>query len=117
MPTARPVSGDVVQAEVPRWEPLLAAVGEGLADWFMWMSELRLSDGTRVDVYKHVSTRRYLHLADDGAAFRLCAPGGYRPSDVCAEIAGAFVGWEIGNPARESIAALDALLGDERRAA
>lgn len=117
MSTARPISGDVVQAETPHWKPLLAVVGEGLAEWFMWMFELRLSDGTRMDVYKHVTTRRYLHLSADGAAFRLCAPAGYRPSDVCTEIAGAFVGWESGEPTRESIAALNALMSDERRAA
>jgi hypothetical protein len=32
----------------------------------MWMFEVRLSDGTPLHAYKHIDTRRYLHLASDG---------------------------------------------------
>lgn len=61
--------GDVVQFEHPEWRPLTALLGEHLAEHFMWMHEIRLADGTAVHAYKHVHTRRYLHLAFDGRAF------------------------------------------------
>jgi hypothetical protein len=35
----------------------------------MWMGTVQLTDGTRIQVYKHYWTRDYLHLADDGRAF------------------------------------------------
>jgi hypothetical protein len=61
--------GDVVQFEHPEWRPLATLLGEHLAARFMWMHEIRLADGTAVHAYKHVRTRRYLHLAFDGRAF------------------------------------------------
>ena len=61
--------GDVVQFEHPEWRPLTALLGEHHAECFMWMHEVRLADGTAVHAYKHVRTRRYLHLAFDGRAF------------------------------------------------
>jgi hypothetical protein len=63
------LKGFLVQYERPHWEPLLAAVGERLTETFMWMHEGKLSDGTRLHAYKHIHTRRYLHLADDGQAY------------------------------------------------
>jgi hypothetical protein len=33
------------------------------------LTEIRLADGTVVHAYKHVRTRRYLHLALDGRAY------------------------------------------------
>jgi hypothetical protein len=38
---------------------------------------VRLADGAVVQAYKHVSTRRHLHLAGDGRAF-VCTAGSYR---------------------------------------
>src|SRR6186713_620072 len=35
----------------------------------MWMGTVRLTDGTRLQMYKHYWTRGYLHLAEDGRAF------------------------------------------------
>ncbi len=61
--------GDVVQFECPEWRPLTALLGEHLTECFMWMHEIRLADGTAVHAYKHVRTRRHLHLALDGRAF------------------------------------------------
>lgn len=53
----------------PEWKPLVAAVGERLAEGFMWMHADELDDGSPVHAYKHIHTRRYLHLAEDGRAF------------------------------------------------
>lgn len=36
---------------------------------FMWMGTVQLTDGSRLQAYKHYWTRGYLHLADDGRAF------------------------------------------------
>ncbi|MEP7115325.1 MAG: hypothetical protein ABI862_18830 [Ilumatobacteraceae bacterium] len=61
------------------WGPLerLAAVvssaRRGLvldADDFMWMGQGELDDGTRLHLYKHCDTRRYLNLDEAGHAWR-----------------------------------------------
>jgi hypothetical protein len=36
---------------------------------FMWMGAIQLTDGTRLQAYKHYWTRRSLHLSEDGRAF------------------------------------------------
>jgi hypothetical protein len=69
------------QGERPVWQPLVDLVGEHLAEWFMWMFEVELADQTPLHAYKHVSTRRYLHLTEDGRAFV------YQPEADYAEIA------------------------------
>jgi hypothetical protein len=53
----------------PDWGPLVEAVGELLAGWFMWMFEVELDDGTRLQAYKHIATRGYLHLDSASRAF------------------------------------------------
>jgi hypothetical protein len=63
------LKGFLVQYERPHWEPLLAVLGERLTETFMWMHEGELSDGTRVHAYKHIHTRRYLHLGENGRAY------------------------------------------------
>jgi hypothetical protein len=45
----------------PIWHPLLELLPEDIDD-FMWMGEVRLTDGTRIQLYKHYWTRRYLLL-------------------------------------------------------
>ena len=71
------IEGVVIQMGMPDWTPLEAAIGRDIAGWFMWMHEVRLSDGSRPHAYKHASTRRYLHLAGDGRAFDLRLDGSY----------------------------------------
>jgi hypothetical protein len=61
--------GEATQGDSPVWEPLLAAIGEELAGDFMWMFEARLTDGRLLQAYKHIATRRYLHLGPHGSAF------------------------------------------------
>ncbi len=73
----RRYSSTIYQFQHPDWEPLLGLAGAELARWFMWMGELRLSDGTRVHGYKHVETRRYLHLSPDGRAFEYLVPASF----------------------------------------
>jgi hypothetical protein len=71
------IRGVVVQTDAPDWEPLETAIGSDTAGSFMWMHEIRLVDGSRVHAYKHVNTRRYLHLAEDGRAFDYRADSSY----------------------------------------
>lgn len=71
-----PTTGLITQGDTPDWAPLEAAIGAELAGWFMWMYEVRLADHRRIQAYKHVVTRRYLHLSADGSAFDYRAPNG-----------------------------------------
>jgi hypothetical protein len=109
--------GTVVQAENPLWAPLETVVGTELAGWFMWMSEIRLRDGTRVDAYKHVATRRYLHLGQTGTAFVHDVENRYLPMDLAAAITDAFNGWECGRPAPGELRLLAATVASARRLA
>jgi hypothetical protein len=54
--------------DVPEWEPLLNFAPDHVVD-FMWMGTIQLTDGTRIQVYKHYWTRDYLHLSEAGRAF------------------------------------------------
>jgi hypothetical protein len=78
MRRARTCCGSDVQGETPDWAPLEAAVGRELTGWFMWMHEVRLADGPSIHAYKHVVTRRYLHLTGDGRAFAYTGGECYR---------------------------------------
>jgi len=40
------------------------------ADDFMWMGAAEFHDGRTIHSYKHVDTRRYLHLDDSGHTYR-----------------------------------------------
>jgi hypothetical protein len=62
-------SGDVSQWEEPDWAPLETLVGYDVADDFMWMHEVRLTDGSLVEAYKHIDTRRYIHADSEGRTF------------------------------------------------
>jgi len=73
------IRGAILQGDTANWEPLLAAVGEPLIEDFMWMFEVRTDDGRSCHAYKHVMTRRYLHLDTDGNAFSFVSPNRYRP--------------------------------------
>ena len=86
MPSAAALRGVVTQFDKPCWAALEQAVGTALAGSFMWMDEVRLNDGTRVHAYKHVMTRRYLHLAADGTALAWRADATYRMIDAATAI-------------------------------
>lgn len=71
----------ILQFDRPDWRPLLAVARE-IVEWFMWMHEVELSDGTRIHAYKHCMTRRYLHLDTAGAAHEYTPSARYRRGDL-----------------------------------
>lgn len=68
MAKPRPKRGKVLPVDAPEWEPLLNFAPDHVVD-FMWMGTIQLTDGTRIQAYKHYWTRDYLHLSEDGRAF------------------------------------------------
>lgn len=100
------IDGKVTQTDCPDWQPLESLVGNAVASWFMWMHEIRLGDGSEVHAYKHVATRRYLHVGNDGRAFELKSEGMYVQLNPAISIVRAFAGWESAAPAPCDIRAL-----------
>lgn len=93
--STRTVAGKAIQGERPTWEPLVAAVGERCTGDFMWMFEVELATGMRLQAYKHIDTRRYLHLGPDGEAFAFVPRERYRPVVLSQLVAEALsVSWE-----------------------
>ena len=88
------IAGEMGQDDRLNWAPLLALVGEELTSEFMWMYDIELADGALVHAYKHIETRRYLHLAEDGSTLRFTAPGHYEPIDRHDALVEAFYQWE-----------------------
>jgi hypothetical protein len=86
--------GSIRQSEHPVWQPLLDLVGEQLVEWFMWMYEVELADQSALHAYKHVATRRYFHLAENGRAFAYRSHARYAEISPCEAIDEAFNGWE-----------------------
>lgn len=91
MGSTRVLRGRATQGDEPEWRPLLDAVGEKVTGDFMWMFEVELSNGTRLQAYKHVDSRRYVHLDDGGAAFVFEPPDRYRSVPVRDLFAAAFI--------------------------
>lgn len=76
MAKKRGIKGKSVRTPAAEWEPLLDLAPAHVAD-FMWMGSVELSDGTRLQLYKHYWTRDYLHLDGDGRAFVYVDPQRY----------------------------------------
>lgn len=74
--------GQSIQGDSPEWGPLFQTVGEEIVGDFMWMFEVELADGGRVQAYKHIDTRGYLHLDADGGAWLYESPQRYRSVPV-----------------------------------
>jgi hypothetical protein len=87
------VKGHLGQCDQPNWEPLLGLLGEELVGDFMWMTQIDLVDGRAAHAYKHILTRRYLHIGEDGRTLAFVGSGRYRPVDPYDAIASAFGGW------------------------
>lgn len=83
----------------------------------MWMHELRLEDASRVHAYKHVVTRRYLHLLEGGEALDYVGDGRYRRVRLASAIARSFLGWERSNPCDEEVQALRKVIERARQSA
>jgi hypothetical protein len=88
------IAGEMGQGDRPNWGPLEAMVGEELAGEFMWMFQVDLADGTAVHAYKHICTRRYLHLAEDGRTFAFTHSGRYWMVDPFDLLMAVFEDWE-----------------------
>ncbi len=82
------------RVERPDWDPLIDLVGLELVRWFMWMGQIELVDDTHVHAYKHVATRRYVHIGDDGRLFAHASPDRYTQIAAAAAIEDVFCGWE-----------------------
>jgi len=50
----------------PKWRPLEALIGAEGAASYMWMHEIEVDNGCRLQAYKHHVTRGYLHLDELG---------------------------------------------------
>jgi hypothetical protein len=75
----RIVRGEMThQYDKPEWAPLLDLAPDHIDD-FMWMFEVELESGLRLHAYKHIETRKYLHLDKEGRAFVYIWPG---PDDI-----------------------------------
>lgn len=84
--TAKPIPDAEAQ-----WAHLHAAVPRAHWPWFTWMLALRLTDGTRIDVFLHSCLNRELLLGDDGAAFAMTPSGRYKAhTDVSVAVARAL---------------------------
>lgn len=68
----------MTQGERPNWRPLEELVGDQVVGDFMWMFEVELSDGSLLQAYKHIDTRRYIHLNAESSAFVYESPDRYR---------------------------------------
>jgi hypothetical protein len=73
------IHGKLVQYEEPTWEPLLNLLGHARVGDFMWMHEVALETGERVHAYKHIDTRRYIHLSETGRTYSYLAKERYAP--------------------------------------
>ena len=104
--------GWLEQYKAPVWEPLVAAVGQRLAETFMWMQENELDDGSVLHAYKHIHTRRYLYLTPDGRAFEHAHCGGFVPMRLDFAIEQALCTWWIlsGWEAEDAEAVRDAVV-------
>jgi hypothetical protein len=109
--------GDLNQYDVPNWLPLENLIGFDLSDWFMWMHEIALADGTAVHAYKHIATRRYFHLGEDGRAFTYTRGGRYREIARAEAIDEAFESWEHLLPQPDDPTAVELDLKRAREAA
>lgn len=110
MPRPKKLRGETTRYDEPNWWPLRELVGRRLADWFMWMGEIKLSDDTAVHAYKHIATRRYVHLGEDGRAFAYTEDDRYVEMRRGTAVAGVFSGWtEIAPQPEDPKAAWDAI--------
>jgi hypothetical protein len=77
----RIVRGEMTsQYDKPEWGPLLELAPDHIDD-FMWMFEVELESGLRLNAYKHIETRKYLHLDKEGRAFAYIWPDDIRDVD------------------------------------
>lgn len=69
--------GEIVNCREPVWEPLLE-LARIYIDEFGWGAEIELKNGTRIQAYEHVWSRRSFFLGSDGKAYLYCGEDKYR---------------------------------------
>jgi len=110
--------GRPTDSELPFWPPLIDLVSLDLVDGFMWMREILLEDDTMLHAYKHIETRRYLHLHEDGGrAFVCVGPGRYCAVDPRTALEAVFADWELSLVEDDDAGPLRAALTIARRRA
>jgi hypothetical protein len=116
--SCRGLEGQLSQYDQPVWEPLVGLLGERLAEGFMWMHEEELEDESALHAYKHVFTRRYLYLAEDGRAFERAPCGRFVPLRLDYAIERALCIWWIlsGWEAQDADAIGEAIVRAQRSA-
>jgi hypothetical protein len=87
--------GRAVQVDRPDWTALEQLVSAELADRFIWMSEVELQDGTRVQVYKDNSAGRFLNLSQARQAFHY-RDGRYHDVDPRTALLGLYIDLDAG---------------------
>jgi hypothetical protein len=113
----RVVTGRAVQGARPDWRPLARIMGEDLLSTFMWMYEVETAHSRRLHVYKHIETRRSLHLDRHGNAYAYLGDDRYSRvalSAVLEEILRPW--WEDLNASPEEVASAWVAI-DQARAA
>jgi hypothetical protein len=110
----------MTQRRLPEWQPLLDVVGEEITGHFMWMFEVELSNGARLQAYKHIDTRCCVHLTADGTAYVYGLNNRYRKfplADVLAAVFAPLIGLAsvTGEQVSASWAVVDRLAGSERK--
>jgi hypothetical protein len=75
------ITAKSTRCETPDWGPLENLALEHCCD-FMWMFTVEGEHGRRIQVYKHIWTRRYIHLDGTGAAFVFRDDGRYQQVDA-----------------------------------
>lgn len=107
------VHGRPSNVEMPCWSPLIDLVGLRLVGDFMWRLEILLEDGTVLHAYKHIETRRPLHLHEDGGrAFAYIDADRYREIDPRVALQAVFADWEPTAGEGEDPAAMRAALAN-----
>jgi hypothetical protein len=88
--------GRPTESAHPYWRPLLDLVGDELVADFMWMLEILLEDDSMLHGYKHIPSRRYLHLHEDGGrAFVCVAHGRYLEIHPRVALEAVFGEWQL----------------------
>ena len=77
----------------------------------MWMFEVELENGTRVQAYKHIHTRRYAHLDQDGVGYVYEHPDRYAVVETPSLLRGVFssMGGLLGVTEQQLRASFDAV--------
>ncbi|MGA2924897.1 MAG: hypothetical protein ABSG43_02695 [Solirubrobacteraceae bacterium] len=110
MNTAKSIRGKARQGDAPDWSPLENLLDTELCAQFMWMFDVKLEDGTLLNAYKHIWTRRYFHLSDDGRTFYYAGERGYHEVDPYTAIVEVFETWECADPTDSERLALETAL-------